>query len=212
MPDLGFEVLDARAQTFCATPTILFRLRVQAAENEPIKGVSLETQVRIEAHARRYNADEKANLSELFGEPERWSQTVRSLLWTHAVANVPPFSGSVEVDLPVPCTYDFNVLSAKYFYGLEEGSVPVTLLFSGTVFYYGDEGQLQVERISWSKEAAYSLPVSTWKDVMDHYYPNTAWLAVRKDAFDRLARYKADNQIPTFEQAIESLVGGATRP
>lgn len=206
MPDLNFEVLGASAKAFCATPTINFRLKVDAPDGEAIKGVSLETQVRIEAQVRRYNDEEKDNLYDLFGEASRWSQTVRSLLWTHAVTNVPPFTGSVEVELPVHCTYDFNVVSAKYFYGLEEGNVPLTLLFSGTVFYYGDENQLQIERISWTKEAPFSMPVSTWKDLMQMYYPNTAWLALRQDAFELLARYKSANNFPTFEQAIESLV------
>jgi len=211
VPDLRFEVLGATARSFCATPTILFHLKVDGPDGESIKGISLETQVRIEAHVRRYNNDEKANLTELFGEPSRWSHTVRSLLWTHAVTNVPPFTGSVEVDLPVQCTYDFNVISAKYLYGLEEGNVPLTLLFSGTVFYYGDENQLQIERIPWSKEAPFSMPVSTWKDMMQMYYPNTAWLALRQDAFERLARYKAENHFPTFEQAIENLVKEESR-
>lgn len=206
MPDLSFEVIGATAQSFCATPTILFRLKIDGPAGEPIKGVSLETQVRIEAHVRRYSDDEKDNLFELFGEPSRWTQTVRSLLWTHAVTNVPAFTGSAEVDLPVHCTYDFNVVSAKYFYGLEEGNVPVTLLFSGTVFYYGDENQLQIERIPWSKEAPFSMPVSTWKDMMQIYYPNTAWLALRQDAFEQLARYKAENNFASFDQAIENLV------
>ena len=206
MPDLSFEVHGASAQSFCATPTILFRLKVEGPAGEPIKGISLETQVRIEAHVRRYNDEEKEHLFELFGEPSRWTQTVRSLLWTHAVTNVPPFTGSVEVDLPVHCTYDFNVVSAKYLYGLEDGNVPVTLLFSGTVFYYGDENQLQIERIPWSKEAPFNMPVSTWKDMMQMYYPNTAWLALRQDAFEQLARYKADNNFASFDQAIENLV------
>ncbi|MGI8608840.1 MAG: DUF6084 family protein [Candidatus Dormibacteria bacterium] len=211
MPELTFEVLGATAKAFCATPTILFHLRVGGPEGELIKGVSLETQIRIDAHTRRYNAEEKGNLYELFGEASRWSETVRSLLWTLAVTNVPPFTGSVEVDLPVPCTYDFNVISAKYFYGLEEGNVPLTLLFSGTVFYYGEENQLQIERVPWSKEAVFSMPVSTWKDVMQMYYPNIAWLALRQDAFELLARYKAENSFATFEQAIESLVPAESR-
>ena len=37
------------------------------------------------------------------------ASTLKPFLWTHAVAMVPGFTGSTEVDLPVACTYDFEV-------------------------------------------------------------------------------------------------------
>jgi hypothetical protein len=41
---------------------------------------------------------------------------------------------------------------------------------------------------------------------MDHYYPNSAWLCLRKDVFDRLYEYKRQRGLPTWEQALESLL------
>ena len=79
-------------------------------------------------------------------------------------------------------------------------------LFSGTIFYTDDDGFLQVSQIPWEKEATFRLPVSVWKEMMEQYYPNSAWLCLGRDAFDRLYRYKSSQGIPTWEQAIETLL------
>jgi Family of unknown function (DUF6084) len=42
--------------------------------------------------------------------------------------------------------------------------------------------------------------------MMDIYYPNSAWLRLRRDAFERLYQYKRRRGIPTWEQALESLL------
>ncbi|HEY4864197.1 MAG TPA: DUF6084 family protein [Candidatus Dormibacteraeota bacterium] len=206
MPDLDFAVEGAEVVTFAVAPTLALKLRITDSGEEPVHAVMLDCQVRIEAPRRRYVPAERERLGDLFGDPSRWSQTLRSLLWTHASVNVPPFAGSVLVDLRLPCTYDFNVQVTKYFDSLEDGEVPLTLLFSGSVFFAGPGGALQVERVSWSKEAGYRLPVRVWRDVIDHYYPNTAWLNLHKDVFDRLAAYKARRGLPTWEQALEALL------
>jgi len=206
MPDLDFAVEGAELVTFAVAPTLALKLRITDSGEEPVHAVMLDCQVRIEAPRRRYVPAERERLGELFGDPSRWSQTLRSLLWTHVSVNVPPFTGSVLVDLRLPCTYDFNVQVTKYFDSLEDGEVPLTLLFSGSVFFAGPGGALQVERVSWSKEAGYRLPVRVWRDVIDHYYPNTAWLNLHKDVFDRLAAYKARRGLPTWEQALEELL------
>jgi Family of unknown function (DUF6084) len=206
MPDLDFAVEGAEVVTFAVTPTLALKLRITDSGEEPVHAVMLDCQVRIEAPRRRYVPAERERLGDLFGDPSRWSQTLRSLLWTHASVNVPPFTSSVLVDLRLPCTYDFNVQVTKYFDSLEDGEVPLTLLFSGSVFFAGPGGALQVERVSWSKEAGYRLPVRVWRDVIDHYYPNTAWLNLHKDVFDRLAAYKARRGLPTWEQALEALL------
>jgi len=206
VPDLNFRVEGAEVLEFAAVPSLLFKLRIENEEEEPIRSVALNTQIRIAATQRHYDAMEQERLLEVFGQPNRWRNTLRSLLWTHTVLQVPPFSGSTVVDMPVPCTYDLEVIAAKYFYALEDGEVPLELLFSGTVFYAGENGRLQVARISWEKEAEFRLPVRLWKEMMEHYFPNSAWIRLRKDAFDRLYDYKAHRGLPTWEAAIEALL------
>ena len=206
MPDLDFGIEGAEVLKYAAVPSLLFKLRVENLEEEPIRSVALNTQIRIAATQRHYDSAEQERLLELFGEPSRWKDTLRSLLWTHTVLQVPAFSGSTVADMPVPCTYDLEVVAAKYFYALEDGEVPLEFLFSGTVFYAGADGRLQVERIPWEKEAEFRLPVRLWKEMMDHYFPNSAWIRLRRDAFDRLYDYKVRKGLPTWEAAVEALL------
>ena len=207
MPDLSFEVEQAEAARFAAAPLLLFKLRIdQPAAAVPIHAIALRCQIRIEPARRRYESKERERLLDLFDTPDRWGQTLRAMLWTHTSVVVPPFTGSAVVDLPVPCTYDFNVAAAKYFYALEDGEVPLCLLFSGTVFHAAEDGALQVAQIPWEKEAHFRLPVPAWKGMMEHYYPNSAWLCLRKDVFDRLYQFKSWHRLPTWEQAIEHLL------
>jgi hypothetical protein len=207
MPDLSFSIEGAEVAKFSASPQLLLKLRVKNSDPaEAIHSVVLRSQIQLEVARRRYTPDEQQKLRDLFGEPDRWSQTLRSLLWTHVNVNVPPFHGEIVVDVPVPCTFDFNVGATKYFYGLDDGQVPLCLMFSGTVFYARDGDALQVSPISWDKEARFLLPISIWRDMMDTYYPNVAWMCLRRDVFERLYQYKVRNGIPTWEQALERIL------
>ncbi len=91
----------------------------------------------------------------MFGEPDRWGPTLRNMLWTHVSRDtIPPFQKETVVEIPVPCTFDFNVAATKYFHGLSEGDLPLNFLFSGTAFYQSEPGAaLQVAPISWEKES-----------------------------------------------------------
>lgn len=207
MPDLNFSVEGADAVTFAVSPLLYLKVRITNSDpSEAIQNILLRCQIQIETVRRQYNADEKAKLFELYGEPERWGQTLKTMLWTHSNVTIPRFSGETIVDLPVPCTFDFNVAATKYFDGLEDGDIPLCLLFSGTLFYYDNENALQIDQISWEKEASYRLPLSIWKKMMDHYYPNSAWLTVRKDVFDKLQNYKMRHAFSSWEQAFENLL------
>src|ERR1700730_17285086 len=154
MPDLNFQIDDAQAVQYAAAPLLSFKLRVaNNGAEEAIHTVVLRAQIQLEVTRRHYSREAQEKLVDLFGAPDRWGQTLRNLLWTHAIMVVPPFAKETVVDLPVPCTFDFNVAATKYFHGLSEGNLPLTFLFSGTVFYAGQESQLQVSPISWEKEA-----------------------------------------------------------
>jgi hypothetical protein len=207
MPDLAFSVESAEPVPFSAAPAIAFKLRIANADpEETIHTVVLRCQIQLEVARRRYTPREQAQMLDLFGEPDRWSQTLRSMLWTHASAVAPAFTGATSLDLQVPCTFDFNVAATKYFHGLESGEIPLLLMFSGTVFYAGHDGSLRVAPISWDKETKFRLPLKTWKDMMDAYYPNSVWLSLQKDVFERLYRYKMKHGIATWEQAFERML------
>jgi hypothetical protein len=207
MPDLSFQIEKAEPQRFTVSPTLLFKLRISnAAGNEEVHSMALRCQIQLEVARRQYSAEDQSQLRDLFGEKERWGQTLKTMLWTHASVVAPAFKGTTMVDVPVPCTFDFNVAATKYFHGLENGDVPLCFLFSGTVFYADDGGVLQVAPIPWDKEARFRLPVKSWHEMMDIYYPNSAWLCLRRDVFERLYEYKVAHGIPTWEQALERML------
>lgn len=205
MPDLSFKIESASVVPFAAAPTIAFQLQIEnAIAGEKIHTVALRCQIQIEVTRRRYAPQEQERLLDLFGQPDRWSQTLRSMLWTHASLVVPGFEGArTVVDVQVPCTFDFNVAATKYFDALREGDIPLNMLFSGTIFYAPPDSPLQVAPISWNQEAKYKLPVNVWREMMETYYPNCVWINLRRDIFDRLNLYKMQHGIPTWEQALE---------
>jgi hypothetical protein len=204
VPDLQLTVEGAEVVQFAAAPLLAFKVRiVNTPDDEIVHTVALRAQILVEVSRRKYDSNEQARLLDLFGEPDRWGQTLRSLLWTHASVVVPGFTGSVLADIPVACTFDFNVAATKYFHGVTGGDLPLCFQFSGTVFYMGEDGTLQVAPISWDKESKYRLPVKVWKDLMDAHYPNSAWLSLHRDTFEKLSQFKMREGIPTWDEALD---------
>jgi Family of unknown function (DUF6084) len=212
MPDLSFRIRDAAPLAYTAVPTIAARLEIaNATPEQPVGSISLNCQVQIEPLARPYTAYEEARLLDLFGERERWARSMKPLLWTITVLKVPGFRADASLDLPLPCTLDFDVAATKYFYGLEQGHIAVSVLFSGTIFYAAEDGSLQIEQIPWDREARFQLPVQVWQDAIRAHYPDAAWLRLSKEAFDRLYRFKVARGIPAFDRLIEELLDQAER-
>ncbi len=213
MPELNFSIDAAEPIRFAAVPTLAFRLTVEQASEGlpparlPIENILLQAQIQIDAPRRRYR-------SQGAGRPARFVWRHRKLepdVADYGIGRMRrswcrPSTIRVVVDLAVPCTFDFNVAATKYFSALEDGDVPLTFLFSGTIFYRDEGGGLQATRIPWSKECQYRLPASVWRLMMDAYYPNTAWLCLERDVVEKLAAFKRAHGIPTFERALEELL------
>jgi hypothetical protein len=204
-PELRFAVEKAGAVDFAAVPTVRFTLRIDGAGAPPVRCLALDTQIRVAAARRRHDPPTRRRLTELFGAPEEWGRTSRSLLWARVVTQVPGFDGGTITSIDVSCTYDFEVAVAKYFHTLPDGEVPLDFLFSGTIFY-ADAGLLRVARIPWDTDAAFRMPVQVWKDVMDHYFPRSAWLRLDREAFDRLYDYKIQHTLTTWEDVVGKLL------
>lgn len=207
MPNLDYRVTGVEAAARGLTPLLHFRLEItNTPADETIHAVILQAQIQIQSPQRSYNPQEKEKLADLFSSPDRWGQTLRNKLWAHSSVSVSQFAGRVETVLPVPCTYDLNVAATKYFNALETGDVSLLFLFSGTVFYALPDGRLQAERISWTKESVFRMPISIWHQMMDQHYPNSAWIYLHRDVFERLLAYKRDHGLPTWEATLERLL------
>jgi hypothetical protein len=211
MTDLSITVVASQPDPYAAVPTLLLRLRIETPETQPVHAMVLKAQIRIEPQKRRYTPDEESRLLELFGESPQWGESLKPFLWTHVTTTVAAFSGSVEVDLPVPCTYDFEVAAAKYLHSIGDGEIPIVLLFSGTVFSHRDGG-LIVQPIAWHVEAEHRLPVRVWRATMDGFFPNSGWIRLRTETIDALTRYKADRALTSWEDAFERLLKEAEEP
>jgi len=202
---LTISVLSAQPDPYAAVPTLLLRLRLEAPEAEPVHAIVLKAQIRIEPQRRRYEPEEEERLLELFGEAPQWGESLRPFLWTHVTTTVAAFTGSTEIDLPVTCTYDFEVAAAKYLHSLGDGDIPLVLLFNGTTFSVR-EGGLIVQPIAWNVEADHRLPVAVWRATMDTFFPNSGWIRLRRETIDALTRYKADRALTSWEDTVERLL------
>lgn len=210
MARLIFDCAGASAAPYTATPTLLFRLTISEALGERVDAIALRCQLRIEPHRRRYSADEARRLHDLFGDTERWAETVKPIQLATVSAMVPAFTGQTEVGLEVPCTFDLEVASGRYLQGLDDGTIPLLLLFSGTVFTSADsasnDGGLRVELIPWSSEASYRMPVSVWQDLVNQHFPGSAWLRCSRETLDALSEFKAARALPTWDATLTALL------
>jgi hypothetical protein len=204
-PDLAFDCLGARSDPYAAGPTLKFRLRIAETTGERVHAIALRVQLRIEPQKRRYSGSEAARLTGLFGERSRWADTQRALQFAEAAVMVPSFTGAIEVELPVPCTYDLEIAASSYFHALDEGDIPVLLLFSGTVISRGSNG-FSVTRVPWHKEASCRVPVGEWRAMMDRFFPNSGWLRLDVRTLEALGAYKNAHALPTWERTVEALL------
>lgn len=207
MPNLKFQIISSGVKQFAVMPTLTFKLQItNETENEEVYAAALKCQVMIEAVKRTYNEEAKDRLHELFGEPFRWDETLRSFFWTIINIPVPRFAGSTTIEIAIPCSEDQALAAGKYFYAVSEGIIPLAFLFSGTLFYQDAVGNLQVTMIPWEKEARCKMPAVLWQEMMQLHFPNSRWLRVRKDIYDKLVRYKARSAFPTLEECLEAIL------
>lgn len=209
MPKLSIDVVEARPITHAASPQLGIHLRLgNAPADMAIEGILLHCQLQIEATRRGYDASEQARLFDLFGEPQRWGTTLRTIAWCQPNTMVPAFTTTTDVVLPVPCSYDMEVAVGKYLFGIEGGDVPLLFLWSGTVFYRGVNG-LQTAPVGHDCESRHAMPVGVWRDTMEHYFPNRAWLPLDRDVFEALRRYRSASGATSWERAVSALLEAA---
>jgi len=211
MAELAFGCTEARAPRYAATPTLSFTLHITESTGVRVHAIALRCQIRIEPHRRRYSADEARRLNDLFGDTSRWAETVKPIQLATVSVMVPGFTSLTEIELPVPCTYDLEVASARYLQGLDDGTIPLLLLFSGTVFIANGES-FSVELIPWSSEASFRMPVAVWHDVVNEHFPGSAWLRCGRETLDALSVFKTARALPTWDATLSALLAAAGHP
>ncbi|MFZ0091681.1 MAG: DUF6084 family protein [Solirubrobacteraceae bacterium] len=205
-PDPEFTVLGARPVRHAAAPMLALDLQVSEPSGRPIYMIALSIQLMIDPARRRYDDATRARLVELFGAPERWAVTTRSLVWSQLDVVVPAFTGATTVAVPIQCNYDLELAAAKYLRSLPDGEAPLALHFNGMVYYPGRDGGLQMVLLPWSKSIDFRMPVSVWHETIDHYYPATTWVAVHSATLDALQQRKVQRGAATFDACIAALL------
>ena len=208
MSSYEFSVVDVFAEPYAAAPQLTARLRIEETSGETIHAIALRCQVRLEPQRRRYDETDESGLRALFGDRDRWVDTLKPFLWMQCSSMVQGFTDITEVDLALPCTYDFEVTGSRYLHAVGEGDIPIVFLFSGTVFTKGAHG-FGVVQVPWDCEASYQLPVLVWQQMIASYYPNTGWIRLDHDVVTALAGFKAEHGLTTWEETIQNLL--ATR-
>jgi hypothetical protein len=206
-PDPEFEVLGARPLRYAAAPTLLLDLKVAELAGREIYMIALTIQLMIEPARRSYDDLTRERLAGLFGAPERWAVTTHSLVWAQLDVVVPAFTGSTTVAVPLTCSYDLELAAAKYLHALPDGEVPMALHFNGMVYYPDENGGLQMTLVPWSCSVDYRMPVALWRQTIEHYYPNTGWVALRGETLDALEREKVSRGLPTYDACVAQMLG-----
>jgi hypothetical protein len=208
MARFDFDCVGAHGERAAVTPTLAFTVRIAETTGGGVHALALRCQIRIEPQRRRYTANEADRLVDLFGDPGRWAETLRAVQLATVSTIVPGFTGTTEVDIPVPCGYDLEVAAGRYFSALDEGTVAMLLLFSGTAFLANGSG-FSVEQLPWSAESRYAMPVAVWRELIERHFPGAGWLRLRRETLDALGRYKSRHALPTWDSTIAALVTAA---
>jgi len=211
MAELVFDCTGMEPDRYAVVPAMNLKLRISETTGQPVEAIALRCQIRIEPARRRYTPAEQERLNDLFGDTDRWADTLKPLQFTTVSAMVPGFSGSTEVDLPVPFSYDLEVGSARYFASLESGEIPLLLLFSGTVFGLAD-GRITVQLVPWTSEAPCRIPVAVWREAIDAAFPGSAWVRMSAQTLDELQRFKNRRALPTWDATLRALLEQAAGP
>jgi hypothetical protein len=205
-PEPEFAVLSARPVRHAAAPMLTLDLQVSEPSGRQVYMIALRIQLMLEPARRAYDDQTRVKLVELFGEPERWAVTTRSLVWTQLDVLVPAFTGTTTVSVPVACSSDLELAAAKYLYSLPDGIAPLAMHFNGTIYYRDDDGALQMVLVPWNTSIDFRMPVSVWRETIEHYYPGMGWAALRADTLAALQRAKLDRGLSTLDATVSALL------
>jgi hypothetical protein len=209
--ELSFTVVDVVPEPYAAAPNLLARVRIEETTGERVHALALRAQIRIEPQRRRYDDTEERALLDLFGDRTRFAQTLKPFPWLHTSTVAQGFTGSTDVDLVLPCTYDFEVAGAKYLHALRDGEIPLLFLFSGTVFTRGATG-FSVTQVPWDCEAPFRMPVGVWRDLMEEHFPGSEWVRMHRDTVDALAHFRHVRGLTSWDAAVSALLAEAAQP
>ena len=207
MVDVDFTCEGAVADRFSASPSVTLKMRATERSGARVHALAVRCQIRIEPLRRHYTDAEAEKVVDLFGDRSRWGQTLQPMQLAFLSQVLPGFVDECAFDLVLPLSYDVEVAAHKLMAGLDEGNIPLLLLFSGQVFT-GAVGNIAVQPVPWHKETQFGLPVSTWREAMDAHFPGQAWVRMRQETYDRLVVYRGRYGLVGWDDVFTKLFDG----
>lgn len=205
-PAPEFQILGVEAVKHAAAPTLAFTAHITEPTGREVYTMSIRVQIMIQPARRQYDDETRALLVEMFGPPERWAGTTTAFIWQEVDVLAQQFTGATTFKVPMSCTFDMELAAVKYFYSLPDGEVPLQFNFTGTIFYKGPDGRLQIAQVPWDCGAEFRMPVEVWQEMTSYYYPYSNWVTMHRDTFDKLAELKAQQGLHTFDDTITKLM------
>jgi hypothetical protein len=136
---------------------------------------------------------------------------MRPLLWTTVPVVLSRCEGTVDLDVPISCSYDFEVASGKYFRALDDGEIPLVFMFSGTIFAAASSA-LQVTQVAWDTETRFRLPAHTWQEAMEQHFGDDTWIRLGRLSFEALDRTRRLRGFTNWDQLVEALCDASPAP
>jgi hypothetical protein len=203
IPEPEFWVLDASAVPHAAAPTLSFRMRIRDQSELEVYTVALTVQIHLEAAQRPHDDETRARLADVFGEPERWGDTARGVMWAKRDVLVPSFTGTTSFDLELPCSTDLEEATTRYLQAVPDGEAPLSFHFNGQVFYRGAEDRMQLTMVPWHAEAQFRLPLQTWRAAVGDA---GGLVRVSDETFEVLKRHRLERGLPSLGEAVADLL------
>jgi hypothetical protein len=199
----AFWVLDCTPVPHAAAPTLSFTLRARERSGREVYTIALSAQIHLEASSRPHDATTREALQDVFGEPERWNDTARSVIWAKREMLVPSFTGSTTFELQVPCSTDLELATTRYFEAVPDGEAPLAFHFSGSIFYRGAHDRMQLTMVPWHSSAQFRLPLDTWRRAVGD---RGGLVRVTDATFEALKGYRLERGLPSLGAAVADLV------
>lgn len=202
-----FEVLGCEVRADHAQPSLDLRLEISDPDPEalPLQALDLRCQVRVLPESRSYGPEARARLAAIF-TAGRAEVPLPALHWATVPLGVRAFRGETTATLNLPCPVEAHLATGRYLFALEAGAVPLRLLFSGMIMRRREDQSLVAEPMSWSREARFDLPVETYQDAIERYYPNQRPVLVSTETFRRMEAFQAAQALPSWEAALDRLL------
>ena len=84
--------------------------------------------------------------------------------------------------------------------------MPLSFHFSGTIFYRGPDGGLQMVPVPWSASAQFGMPVRAWRAMIAEHYPGGGWIRLNEATLAALNARRAQRGLPSFDACVEELL------